>query len=184
MGQHRTLLLILLGVGIVLALIVVFLIEPGWAYQVEGTGFGASHSPPNNPKAPVNYYPKKTLWDWLQLLVIPATIAGVGIWFNHMEKAREQKIAKENRDSDQKIAEDNRAADKNLADARLYDAAFDSYSSYIFEKLSTIKNDKDEKELALVRTRTVLRRLDGKRKGMVVRLLLELNLIRVLTLRG
>jgi hypothetical protein len=31
-----------------------------------------------------------TLWDWLKLLVVPAVIAGGGIWFNQRQQARDQ----------------------------------------------------------------------------------------------
>jgi len=52
------------------AILLLLLLWPGWAYQWDWTGFGASKSPIKNPKAPFDYYPSKTLWDWLQLLVI------------------------------------------------------------------------------------------------------------------
>src|SRR6266516_7842110 len=28
----------------------------------------------------------KTLWDWLQLLIIPVVLAVAGFWFNHSER--------------------------------------------------------------------------------------------------
>src|SRR5829696_962861 len=34
-----------------------------------------------------------TLWDWIKLLVVPAVIAGGGIWFNVQQREREQHIA-------------------------------------------------------------------------------------------
>src|SRR5215213_651657 len=49
--------------------------------------------------------PKETLWDWLQLLIIPAVLAGVGLWFNRQQQERQLKIAQEQREQDAKIAE-------------------------------------------------------------------------------
>jgi hypothetical protein len=49
------------------------------------------------------YRPEKTLWDWLQLLVIPLMFAIGGFWFNQLQKSREpsmneqkEKIEKQN----------------------------------------------------------------------------------------
>ena len=39
-----------------------------------------------------------TVWDWLKLLVVPAVIAGGGIWFNRQQRERELEIAREQRD--------------------------------------------------------------------------------------
>jgi uncharacterized protein YjbI with pentapeptide repeats len=34
-----------------------------------------------------------TLWDWMQLLVVPAVIAAGGVWFNRQQKARDDWVA-------------------------------------------------------------------------------------------
>jgi hypothetical protein len=34
-----------------------------------------------------------TLWDWIKLLIVPAVIAGGGLWFNAQQREREQRIA-------------------------------------------------------------------------------------------
>jgi len=36
--------------------------------------------------------PKRTLWDWLQLLIIPAVLAG-GLWFNQQQRTQELQTA-------------------------------------------------------------------------------------------
>jgi hypothetical protein len=41
----------------------------------------------------VGYHYDITLWDWLKLLVVPAVIAGGGIWFNRQQRERELEIA-------------------------------------------------------------------------------------------
>src|SRR5213592_265877 len=49
----------------------------------------------------------KTLWDWLQLLIIPAVLAGGGLWFNQMQKNREQQAIEQQAKTEREIAEDN-----------------------------------------------------------------------------
>lgn len=39
-----------------------------------------------------------TLLDWLKLLIVPAAIAGVGIWFNRQQRGRELEIARQRRE--------------------------------------------------------------------------------------
>jgi hypothetical protein len=34
-----------------------------------------------------------TLWDWIKLLIVPAVIAGGGIWFNQQQRERELQVA-------------------------------------------------------------------------------------------
>ena len=41
----------------------------------------------------VGYAYDITLWDWLKLLIVPAVIAGGGIWFNTQQREREQRLA-------------------------------------------------------------------------------------------
>src|SRR5215207_3252732 len=33
------------------------------------------------------------LWDWLKLLIVPAVLAGGGLWFNAQQREREQRTA-------------------------------------------------------------------------------------------
>jgi hypothetical protein len=54
-----------------------------------------------------------TLWDWIKLLIVPAVIAGGGIWFNRQQRERELEIVREQREQDVKIAE-RRAQDEAL----------------------------------------------------------------------
>src|SRR5215212_11313696 len=53
----------------------------------------------------VGYRYDTTLWDWLELLVVPAVIAGGGIWFNRQQRERELAIAREQRERDIDIAD-------------------------------------------------------------------------------
>jgi uncharacterized protein YjbI with pentapeptide repeats len=106
--------------------------------------------------------PTKTLWDWLQLLVIPLVLAIGGFLFNQTQQRREQAIADEDRQ----------------------EAALQSYLDRMAEllvvhKISTSKPEAPERDVARARTLTVLRRLgtDGSRKAGVLQFLYESGLI-------
>src|SRR5215208_5471833 len=36
-----------------------------------------------------------TLWDWIKLLIVPAVIAGGGVWFNRQQRESELALAKQ-----------------------------------------------------------------------------------------
>src|SRR5260370_30534397 len=65
--------------GAFLGCVFIFLIVAG--YWLHWTGLGFSN---------------KTLWDWMQLLIIPTTLALVAILFNRAERKNEQVIASDN----------------------------------------------------------------------------------------
>ncbi len=48
----------------------------------------------------------KTIWDLLQLLIIPALLAVLALWFNNQASIREQERNILQRENEQKIAED------------------------------------------------------------------------------
>jgi Pentapeptide repeats (8 copies) len=116
-----------------------------------------------------------TLWDWLKLLVVPAVIAGGGIWFNRQQRERELRIARQQREQDARIAE-SRTQDEALQ------AYLDQMSAMLVpttEQTSLYKARPGDglSSVARARTLTVLPRLDGKRKGRVVQFLYEAGLI-------
>ena len=41
----------------------------------------------------IGYFYGITLWDWIKFLIVPAAIAGAGLWFNTQQREREQQIA-------------------------------------------------------------------------------------------
>jgi uncharacterized membrane protein len=144
---------VLWTVGIVVALAGVIIIVLGYVREWEWTGLVKDKA-----------YTKRTLWDWLQLLIIPAVLAGVGLWFNRQQ--REQEL--------------------HTADRRAQDEALQAYLDQISDMLSP-KNHQpslsDEeppdslRAVARARTLTVLTRLGGERKGSVLQFLHELDLI-------
>jgi hypothetical protein len=144
---------VLWSVGIVAALVVAISIVLGYVLEWEWTGLVKDKA-----------YTKRTLWDWLQLLIIPAVLAGVGLWFNRQQ--REQEL--------------------QTADRRAQDEALQAYLDQMSDMLipnndqPTLYDDRPPDSLRTVaraRTLTVLPRLDGDRKAHVVQFLYESGLI-------
>jgi uncharacterized protein YjbI with pentapeptide repeats len=103
-----------------------------------------------------------TLWDWLQLLIVPAVIAGGGLWFNVQQREREQRIANE------------RAQDEALQ------AYLDGVAQLLTDKEQPLHNAQPGDNLSTVaraRTLTVLGSLDSDRKRSVLQFLYESGLI-------
>jgi uncharacterized protein YjbI with pentapeptide repeats len=117
----------------------------------------------------------RPLWAWLNLLIVPAVLAGGGIWFNRQQWIRELEVA------------DQRAQDEALQ------AYLGQMSELLLHKDKPLLNQlqkngesgtdseesarSKESTLARARTLTVLTRLDGGRKRSVVDFLFEASLI-------
>src|SRR5215211_3280317 len=89
----------------------------------------------------------KTLWDWMELLVVPLFLAGGALYLQRSERAVEREIAID----------------------RQQEAALQSYLDrmaelLLKEKLRTSKN-KEVRDVAKIRTFSVLFGLDERRKG-------------------
>jgi hypothetical protein len=143
---------VLWTVGIIVALVVAIIVL-GYVREWEWTGLVKDKS-----------YTKRTLWDWLQLLIIPAVLAGVGLWFNRQQRGQELQTA------------DRRAQDDALQ------AYLDQMSDMLIPNndqpsLSDKHPPDSLKTVARARTLTVLPRLDRERKARVVGFLYEAGLI-------
>ena len=102
----------------------------------------------------------KTLYDWLQLLIIPAVLAVGGYLFNYTTSRNEQAIASDNQ---------REAAMKEY---------FDQMSELMLhENLRKSGKDDEVRNIAHTLTLTVLPRLDGGRKKNVVQFLADSGLI-------
>jgi uncharacterized protein YjbI with pentapeptide repeats len=105
-----------------------------------------------------------TLWDWIKLLIVPAAIAGVGLWFNEQQREREIRIADKDRQDD------------------ILQSYLDQMGQQLLDKDRPLRQSElgDEVQtLARARTLTTLSQLDGVRKGTVMRFLLEAGLIMI-----
>lgn len=112
-------------------------------------------------------FESKTLWDWMDLLLVPAAL-GVGIWWlNRSEKASEQKAVT----------------------SRMQEGALQSYYDAMTELLlenntrATSTNQfntlaRSKKVLSRTRTLSVLRAVGDERKSQILLFLYEADLIR------
>jgi uncharacterized protein YjbI with pentapeptide repeats len=113
----------------------------------------------------------KTVWDFLQLLIVPLMLVAIGFWFTAQQDARQQKIEK-------KRAE----AERELAVQRAQDEALQAYlsqmSQLMLEKDLRHADAEDEVlTVARARTLTVLERLDPSRKTAVMQFITEAGLV-------
>ena len=113
----------------------------------------------------------KTLWDWMQLLLVPALLAGGAFLLNDAQNERDRK--RENRRADQERAI---AADRASADAlRIY---FQQMSDLVLTHgLRKSKPGSEVQALARTSTLTVLPQLTGERKGRVLQFLSAAGLL-------
>src|SRR5258706_9385623 len=112
----------------------------------------------------------KTLWDWMQLLIIPLFLAGGAFLLNRSEKETERQRA-----------EDRARLEREIAIDRQQEAAFQSYLDrmadlLLKENLRTTEVE-EVRKVARTRTLTVLRGLDPTRKGLLLNFLYEAELI-------
>lgn len=112
----------------------------------------------------------KTVWDWLQLLIVPAALALVALFFNQANMRTEQKIAQQRYEHDQHIALDKQHED-------LLQAYLDRMSELLLEKgLRSSPEGAEVRNVARTRTISVLRQLDVRRVADVFTFLREAGL--------
>lgn len=123
-------------------------------YGCDVTGFGACDPAIGDPR------PEKTLWDWLDLLIVPAVLAVVGLVFTRLERANERAIA------------DQRFQDETL---RTY---LDQMTELLLNKqLRSSQPNSEVRDVARVRTLIALRRLDEERRAIVMHFLRDSKLV-------
>jgi uncharacterized protein YjbI with pentapeptide repeats len=117
--------------------------------------------------------PSKTVWDFLQLLIVPIMLVAIALAFNAAQSSREQ------RHSDAQIRADRTSAEAAREDATL-DAYFGRMSDLMLDKrLLSSKPGSAVRQVARTETLASLRRLNGARKAQVVQFLFEAGLIQI-----
>jgi hypothetical protein len=107
----------------------------------------------------------KTLWDWLQLLIVPAILVGVTFAWSATQ-----------------TRSDNRRADQASQDATLTAYVQQMSNLMLDHNLASAKPGSPATAVARSITLNALRRLDASRKGQVVALLQDAKLIGVVDL--
>jgi len=152
-------------VTILLIVLVLGILALGYLFLPHWLGFGR-YTDPNG-----EFHPAKTLWDWMDLLVVPLVLAIGVYWLNRQEREAERKPEERRARNESEMA-----ADRERQNA--LQAYLDHMTHLILEKkLQTSGPDSEIRDIARARTLTVLRALDGKRKGMLVQFLCESGLI-------
>jgi len=142
--------------GLVIFLVVSFI--GGYFFNWLWTGFSPYTSTPHATN--ITFQREKTLWDWLQLLIIPLVIAIGGYLFNLAVSRTEQRNTTDNQ---QETA---------------LQAYIDKMSELLLhENLRKSAEDAEVRKIARVRTLTVLSKLDASRKRSVMQFLHESDLI-------
>lgn len=113
----------------------------------------------------------KTLWEWLDLLIVPAVIAVGAYWLNRQERQAEREAEKRRAETEREIA-----AERERENA--LQAYLDRMTELMLNgQLRTSESSSDVRDVARACTLTVLRTLDSKRKGFLLRFLYESDLI-------
>jgi uncharacterized protein YjbI with pentapeptide repeats len=123
-----------------------------------------------------------TVRDWLQLLIVPLALVVIGFLFTMQQDARQQQIEDARARQAQKIENQRAESEREIEEQRAQDAALQAYldqmSQLMLEgDLRSSEEGSEVRTLARARTRTVLTRLDSRRKGSVVQFLYEASLI-------
>lgn len=111
-----------------------------------------------------------TVRNWLELLVVPLVLAGVGFWFAAQQDDRQRR-------TEERRAELERAIEDQRAQHATLQAYLDQMGTLLLDRdLRTSDEGSDVRRLARARTLVVLEALDSDRKDRVLRFLEETGL--------
>jgi membrane protein implicated in regulation of membrane protease activity len=147
----------------------------------------------------------KKFWDYLELLIVPAALA-IGVYLLNRAQSEREREAEEAQQERERVADEARMERQRKAEAaqrerelevenqRAQDAAIQAYldqiGNLLLDEHRPLRQSEQRDEvrtLARARTLTMLRRLDGERKGTVLQFLYEAGLIntdRIVDLTG
>jgi len=140
-----------------------------WTGLPADPGDGTAGNPPR---------PAKTLWDWMQLLIVPLVLAMAAFALNAAQVDRDRKQQDRRAAQDRLSAERSAAHDRAIAKDHDRESALAAYLQQMSDLMTrTGRATADTQTLAQTETLVVLRRLDGVRKGLVVQFLIEADLM-------
>jgi hypothetical protein len=177
--------LVRLGIaGLIIAFIAGIVVAAYFAALFpDWTGFAADPIPPNTALTPIVVYQgAKTLWDWLQLLLLPLVITAGGYVLTRSQNRYALQL-EERRETEARAIEEQRILEaRTVEEERAQDAALQAYLDLVtqlllHEKLQLSSAGDEVRGVARARTLTVLGVLSGTRQATVVQFLYEANLI-------
>ncbi|GHO77027.1 hypothetical protein KSD_47980 [Ktedonobacter sp. SOSP1-85] len=130
--------------------------------------------PPKKFRVAWTGFSGKTLWDWLQLLAalaIPVVVAAGTIWFSYQQSETSLQISQVQHKNDQQNIDDQQQ------EVVLKTYLDDMSTLLLTYKLGQSQRDDEVRQVARAKTLTALRRLNGERKGILLRFLLDAELI-------
>jgi uncharacterized protein YjbI with pentapeptide repeats len=124
----------------------------------------------------------KTPWDFIQLLLIPLVLAGVGFWFSAQQNQTSLQVSERQHQADLQIAATRYANDQQLAADQQRETTLKTYlddlsNLLLNNKLLESKPGDAVRQVARERTLTTLRRLEANRNRIVVQFLQDTHLI-------
>ena len=171
--ENKKILAIVASIFMIVIIVIIIGYQLGW------TGFNVSSvtvqtNAPKRTTLPTNItvtLPSKTLYDWLQLLIVPLALAAIALVFQLANTRTERQIAKERYEQDQQITLDRQRED-------LLQTYLDRMSELLLkENLRSSAADAEVRNVARVRTITILTQLDARRIGYVFAFLRESELM-------
>lgn len=133
-----------------------------WA---DWTGFGEYLSPSGVHER------GKTLWDWLELLIVPIILAFATLWFTKEERRREHEKSENQAKIEREISLD------KSREITLQNYLEKITHLLIHDSLRNAPTDSEVRIAARIWTLTTLRMLDGERKGILLKFIREAGLI-------
>jgi uncharacterized protein YjbI with pentapeptide repeats len=153
----------LVGAGLIAVVVVVLGYRRGW--QWTGLPARAAAGPGAEER------PAKTLWDWLALLGIPVALAALAFLLNDAQSRRDQQR------EDRRTKQQRRSAIDAERESTLRAYLAQMSDLMLQHHLLRSQRQADVREVARTATLTAVRRLDGPRRGVVVRFVSEARLL-------
>ena len=124
----------------------------------------------------------KTLWDLLQLLIVPLVLATIGFVFSIQQDARQTAIENQRAEQARKLADQQAEEERKIADRRTEQATLQAYldqmgTLLLDRNLREAEEDSDVRRLARGRTLVVFDALSAFRQVRALRFLYEAGLI-------
>ena len=135
----------------------------------------------------------KTIWDWVNLLVLPIILTIGGYWFAAEQDARQQQIEDQRAaraqqmedrrvEEERKLEEQRAQVQREIEEQRTQDTALQMYLDQMSvlmleKKLRSSEEDSEVYTLARARTITALGRLDPSHRVQIVQFLVEGKLV-------